>query len=446
MNKITKKELKKIVLLKIGGLALALGITCSDSFDINDNNTYIETKEVKEKKDSIIKIKFDDNRVVLNKLYSYDDYEHTTSVNIYTREHEDYQYLNKMSNLKNIFIYYGIDKSIFDKVNLKKIKNPLDVTIACKTNTISFNEKNFRFLKEISCIDTLTLFVDDNIDYDFLNSLKNVNNLNLIIDEYFNIRYDKLTNFKKIILNGYANNIAISLSKKEYDFLLSNGTLIETNEIDKLIFILNEIENIINNLNINENMKDIDKLNTILGYILGKCDYDLEAYKLIKANKEYLINYSKFYYKGFLTGVFDYSSQICGNYAALLNALCNNVGIESYFVRSENHAWNIIKIDDNYYYVDSTYLDDSFNIYYYDDLKNPVKINESAENIFKEGIQFKINQLDWYLKDPTEVYDKNHSLINNIYGVELKEIPDDLEYTKDKIYLKELNSIKKNVK
>lgn len=54
---------------------------------------------------------------------------------------------------------------------------------------------------------------------------------------------------------------------------------------------------------------------------------------------------------------------ICCNYAALLSAMCQKLGIESYYVigtsnvTNRGHAWNLVFINGNWYYVDVTKMD-----------------------------------------------------------------------------------------
>lgn len=53
------------------------------------------------------------------------------------------------------------------------------------------------------------------------------------------------------------------------------------------------------------------------------------------------------------------NTAVCHGYAWLYNILMNDLGIESYFVSSaeNNHAWNILRLDGNYYHIDCTYDD-----------------------------------------------------------------------------------------
>lgn len=52
-------------------------------------------------------------------------------------------------------------------------------------------------------------------------------------------------------------------------------------------------------------------------------------------------------------------STVCEGYAKAFNLLCHSAGIESYYVFSSNHAWNIVKIGGHYFHVDTTWDDGS---------------------------------------------------------------------------------------
>lgn len=48
---------------------------------------------------------------------------------------------------------------------------------------------------------------------------------------------------------------------------------------------------------------------------------------------------------------------VCEGYAKALNLLCNSVGIETYYVHSSDHAWNIVKLGGHYFHIDTTWDD-----------------------------------------------------------------------------------------
>ena len=67
---------------------------------------------------------------------------------------------------------------------------------------------------------------------------------------------------------------------------------------------------------------------------------------------------------------------------------------------------------------------------------------ESAADVLESGNQLYINQLLWYLEDPTVVTDSSHQISYIPYNIELKEIPDESEPTLNSEYQKELDELK----
>ena len=75
---------------------------------------------------------------------------------------------------------------------------------------------------------------------------------------------------------------------------------------------------------------------------------------------------------------------VCVGYAKMCNLLFNEAGIETYFIESPSHAWNIVKIGGHYFHVDSTWDDgDSISYNFFmksdDEIADDTHINYSAE-------------------------------------------------------------------
>ena len=45
---------------------------------------------------------------------------------------------------------------------------------------------------------------------------------------------------------------------------------------------------------------------------------------------------------------------VCAGFAKTANLIFQAIGIESYGITGHNHMWNIVKLDDKYYYFDAT--------------------------------------------------------------------------------------------
>ncbi len=106
-----------------------------------------------------------------------------------------------------------------------------------------------------------------------------------------------------------------------------------------------------------QGMNDFEKALYIHDYIVLNCEYDLELLDILETN-------------GTLTGELrserytEYSvlvngTGICGSYALAYRAILNAAGMECLYLSSSqmNHAWNLVKIDGNWYHVDCCWDD-----------------------------------------------------------------------------------------
>lgn len=117
--------------------------------------------------------------------------------------------------------------------------------------------------------------------------------------------------------------------------------------------------------NIKPDMSDVQKEYAIFDYIVKNTAYD---YKNYKKGTVPLVDGSAY-------GVLVNKLGVCEGYAEAVKLLMKKVGIECRIVsgnaddgsadwRNEwgNHAWNIVKIDGNYYHVDATWGYNYFNV------------------------------------------------------------------------------------
>lgn len=127
---------------------------------------------------------------------------------------------------------------------------------------------------------------------------------------------------------------------------------------------------------INEIDKKLDEIET---NIINKNQSTLEN---IRAAHNYIINNSKYDITKKTTGSTPYQSDIaygpliegygiCGGYTDAMELILERLGIVSYKVSSDNHIWNGVQLDNNWYHLDLTWddpitpdnsniLDDSF--------------------------------------------------------------------------------------
>ena len=155
------------------------------------------------------------------------------------------------------------------------------------------------------------------INLDFIYELKNLKNL-------------KISN-------------CVGVTQELVDYLNNKG--VNHNITKEDIEIANKIENICNEI-IDENMTNEEKIQAISVYVFKNYKYNLDYCE--ESNREPL--------KCMLNN----KEGVCYGYAYLTEVLLSKAGIDSSIILSSNHAWNLVKEDDKYYYLDVTNMETSF--------------------------------------------------------------------------------------
>ena len=169
-----------------------------------------------------------------------------------------------------------------------------------------------------------------------------------------------------------------------------------------------EIDNIVNSI-ITSDMKEEEKVQNICKYVAEKIEYaDFISYF---ANDEPLSTA--------LSG-----AGVCISYAYLTSILLSRAGITNYMMVSneKRHGWNLVKVNDEYYYIDNTWLSSKDNLIKFEQ-KNPnlfikqspfVAIGTGMKPVDELGIPKEL------LKDIIES-EKNKNFVfkfaNNIYSI-----------------------------
>ncbi|MDE7137997.1 MAG: leucine-rich repeat protein, partial [Ruminococcus sp.] len=94
---------------------------------------------------------------------------------------------------------------------------------------------------------------------------------------------------------------------------------------------------------IDSSMNDMQKIKAVHDWVCNNVRYDYETTRQPKNHND--------------ASVFMNDASVCEGYGRCYNILLNAVGIETYYVISENHAWNVIKLGSHYFHSDTTWDD-----------------------------------------------------------------------------------------
>lgn len=182
--------------------------------------------------------------------------------------------------------------------------------------------------------------------------------------------------------------------------------------VEKEMFVDENVKLIVDGL-VDEDMSEHEIAKFIHDYVLSRVIYSDE--------QEYNTAYDALYY----------GKTICAGYAGLTYKLLEAAGIENIIVTNEDHAWNLVKIDDKWYHMDTTWDDgkaknDGYYKYYN---MTDTELLETRNYSNTTGITATSNYID------------DLTILNNNSDGKYKNILDDLQ--NDEKYV-EINNFKSN--
>lgn len=96
---------------------------------------------------------------------------------------------------------------------------------------------------------------------------------------------------------------------------------------------------------------------SIYDTICNKTTYNYDSVNNSHVNEQ--TEYTQSAYSTFVLG-----TTVCAGYTMAAELLCNDAGIDCISVTSSNHAWNMVRVYDSWYQIDTTWGDQSSGIYY----------------------------------------------------------------------------------
>lgn len=318
---------------------------------------------------------------------------------------KDISWLNYCQSLEKLELEIVSEEAVEALNQIEGLKNLKTFSINggpfLEFSNIPINEQYFSFLKQCPnlrnlIVDASSFSINDELlkeigskEYGY--SIK-LDGFNVWSD---NIEPDKLNNCTDLTiypaLGDGTYDIATVMSREQFNKLISSNIEVELRKkdynstripketmIEKVNRIYDEIDKIVEKINIDEKMSEEEKVEEILKYVLENVTYYEKSKELQgevgtetnifgQGNKELeTLTIEKSYKDGYLYGALAHQVEeneelepaaICGVYAALVNVCCDRYGIESNVVIGNNHAWNLVNIDGEYWYVDPTALD-----------------------------------------------------------------------------------------
>lgn len=158
--------------------------------------------------DKVELVTFDDYREVDGSIYTYDDLNHINSLVIKIDDDFDYSFLNQLHNLEFLHLDDYSEGNNLRIVDGSNFKDKMSITITMDPSIGKFNYQRYPFLMDIKEITNLILGSESApliIDDDYLEDLKNVNNLYVSINKNSDIDFDDLEHLNYLYIDGDTN-------------------------------------------------------------------------------------------------------------------------------------------------------------------------------------------------------------------------------------------------
>lgn len=261
-------------------------------------------------------------------------------------------------------------------------------------NEISFESKNPYYLT---------------YKFDYIKNVEelNINNKSDLLNLYFTIINSGINNFEFYCPSKYKDCIKdiVDIANNQKDLSNINGFVHPFNSFDTIETAYDSIGRV--KLKIIKTYTDveIDNLNQkISEIIVNEVKDEKDNKKIIKIIHDYIINNIKYDKERTDNNIIKYASNtaygvlfegygICSGYADAMALFLNYYKIPNYKVVSENHVWNAVYIDNNWYHLDLTWDDpvldngkDTLNHDYFLITTEQLKSLNDTQHIFDEEV------------------------------------------------------------
>ncbi len=233
-----------------------------------------------------------------------------------------------MESINGIERFTGLEKLYFSIVGIENISNIKELV---NLTDLALENTNVKYLTAIESLTKLkTLDIDDCLRIESLDSLRKLENLEIL----------------------WAKNCQMALNEETFEHLKKIGTKTDFTKED--LQLKEKITDIYYTLNL-EGKAEREKIDIITQYVVDTIEYDFEVSKEwrehgnIKRLKEYNDNALKYALNG---------RGCCRNYSALLTVLLLKADVDVYEVWNDEHIWNMVKSNSEYYWIDTIRVDE----------------------------------------------------------------------------------------
>ena len=240
--------------------------------------------------------------------------------------HGYYKYsINKKYSNQEVNYYYLED-------NFEYVDNYTKMVIKNKNDLIKFI---------YYAINSGNNYTERYIDKSYLSYQSDLNNLNLNNGEGFKGIISTLNNFVHPF--NSSNNIKLNYGG-DYKIGITINKAYSDDEIEKINTVVDKIVN----EKITNNMPTKEKIKVIHDYIIDNAEYD----KLKYENKNDTTYKSNTAY-----GVLIQGYGTCNGYADAMAIFLNRLNVINYKISNDEHIWNLVYLDGNWYHLDLTWDD-----------------------------------------------------------------------------------------